>query len=260
MRRNMILILLGWILIISTISCPVVTSQGIETYAETFYPIDDAFVVQENPDTNFNTMEDTIWCAYSSTSFSSEGPYTTYSYLKFNISSIPDNAVMWQSYFEIQTKDYDYDECNVQLHYVEDTSWDEDSITWNTRPTFDITDLTGPDEDIAHDETYPLGLLCHFGTGVIMLDKLQADFITFALRVTTFGKAVHFYSSESSPKPRLYIEWVEHETSTVPTTTPTSTLQPSSSTTSTITHSSRQYLEGTIDIDTSLEDQENFEK
>ncbi|OLS23911.1 MAG: Gellan lyase precursor [Candidatus Heimdallarchaeota archaeon LC_3] len=234
-----------------------ITTKVLETSADEIVlePIDDAFVVQENPGTNFNDQELNVY--YYSSSFSTGGPYTMYSYLKFDLSSIPQEAVHWSSNLKMYTVDYDYDIATVKIHHVIDDSWDENTITWNNRPSFDENDLSGDSCDVT-DEYYPSYEICDFGTAGALILELEQDrnnYVTFAFSITTFGDAVIFQSSENTLVPKLTVKWIVQSSSSESISQ--TTVQSSSVVT---TSSPSDYPEGAVSFSGVIQDQEKFEK
>ena len=104
----------------------------------TLTPNDDSFVHYSRPDSNFGSW-DTIYVGrytYGGT------PGAERSFLKFDLSSIPDNNVVdvklylycWQA---------DSGGANIQAHRVDNDNWNEGTITWNNMPAIG-ENLDGP--------------------------------------------------------------------------------------------------------------------
>jgi hypothetical protein len=93
---------------------------------------DDALVNSSKPDKNYGTANLSVY--YSNVEYN-------LSYLKFDLSAIPDSAVitkaelhLW-SYTPLVDGNPAYSNNPVvDLKYVSNDEWDESTITWNTRP------------------------------------------------------------------------------------------------------------------------------
>lgn len=92
-------------------------------------PTDDAYVKDTAPDTNYGS-----WGSLYVGTYSGDGANER-AYLKFDLSSLPDNAVI------VSAKLYAYtylgassDPVNISAYVVSDDSWDENTITWNNKP------------------------------------------------------------------------------------------------------------------------------
>lgn len=96
----------------------------------TLYPSDDAYVHSfDDPDTNYGSAE------FLMTGNLDSGDYT--SFIKFNLSSLPDAHQILKAELTIQIQtifggDYPH---GIRLNRVSSADWDEDTITYNTKPT-----------------------------------------------------------------------------------------------------------------------------
>ena len=93
---------------------------------KTFNPDNDAYVDQENPDINYGTSSKLIMDNLGN---------RKYSYLKFDISTIPSEKIVTSAnlYLWCDAREgggY----TRIHAYSVEDDNWNETTITWNNRP------------------------------------------------------------------------------------------------------------------------------
>ena len=151
------------------------------THAESsllsFSPVADARVEQANPDANYG---------YSRRLVTDEEPAAERrSYLKFEVSGIsgPVTNAKLRLYSEAASVD------GPELRPVV-TNWDENSITWNTRPAA----TAGPVDDTAAIPPYSwvefdvTDLMNGDGTYAFRLSQYSHDGVTFASREATTGR------------------------------------------------------------------------
>jgi len=92
--------------------------------------LDDAYVVQSYPDSNYGT-DDHI----------SVGTYVSdlvYGYMKFNLSDVFDKQILNARLF-VYVYDTTYEsgeQINISVYQVNDQTWSENDITWNERPSY----------------------------------------------------------------------------------------------------------------------------
>jgi hypothetical protein len=115
------------------------STEVIGSDVANFYPIADSYVNESSPNTNYGS--DTrlrIEC----------NSYHLYSYIMFDLSSLPSdaniiNAKLWLTLMDIDG--YGSWGVTIGAHYCSDNSWNEASITWNNKPSFTLerTDAEG---------------------------------------------------------------------------------------------------------------------
>ena len=122
----------------STVSPLIVSLEGsslvkpVTPVTIVIYPEADARVSAVNPTTNYGS-DPRIYVFGSNTNYQNN---ESHGYLRFDLSLIPADADVTQATFQIANSDgfaYNYDP-NDYLHFVSDDSWNEATITWNTRP------------------------------------------------------------------------------------------------------------------------------
>ena len=106
----------------------------------TLYSIADAHVVENNPDTNFG-IDDFVYVV-------TRIDYDGYSFLKFDLSSLPDGAVISLATLRVYAwlvRNYIIDVSDIQARRVADDSWIETgdgSITWNNKKAYGVVEDT----------------------------------------------------------------------------------------------------------------------
>lgn len=91
----------------------------------------DAYIDEEAPDTNFNTNTLRIGDRLNGDGY---GPYD--SLFKFDLSEIKGDVL--DADLTLWMYDYDYRDNDMNV-YRTTSSWDEDSVTWNTKPSYDTS-------------------------------------------------------------------------------------------------------------------------
>ena len=95
-------------------------------------PSDDAYVYQRYPTRNYGSSY-SLWVGY----------YYGYEYtfLKFNLSEIPKDAIVTNATLYLYAYKV-YRTPVVGVHFVENDSWSENTITWNNMPAYNSTSYT----------------------------------------------------------------------------------------------------------------------
>jgi hypothetical protein len=107
------------------------------------YPSDDVFVRDDDPNDNFGTgsWQNDLRIGYQSSHGNDE------TYLKFDISGLSGEIINSAS-LSFDPVAYN-DNPVVNLYYVSSNGWNENSITWNSKPSqstfLDSASITGPD-------------------------------------------------------------------------------------------------------------------
>jgi hypothetical protein len=91
------------------------------------YAIADAYVNSTAPDVNYGSSTSLILHTDS---------YECYSYIMFNLSSIPSNAVILSAELRVSLAHVSGYGCDIGAYYCSDNSWDESEITWSNKPDF----------------------------------------------------------------------------------------------------------------------------
>lgn len=90
------------------------------------YPVDDAYVKSDEPDITHDT---------AGLSIGYMGNSITRSYLKFNISAIPDGQTIVSAELEFDFAFISFPRPTIGAYYLENDSWTESTLTWNNAPT-----------------------------------------------------------------------------------------------------------------------------
>jgi len=107
-----------------------------DTTSYTFSPTDDAYVDSEHPDKTYGTKDKNFITVKSYPSAWIDDHYA-YGYLKFDLRSLPSDAVVYSAKLRLYTylgsPNILYDP-DIRVHTVNDNSWDEATITYNNQP------------------------------------------------------------------------------------------------------------------------------
>ncbi|HEC89098.1 MAG TPA: DNRLRE domain-containing protein, partial [Thermoplasmatales archaeon] len=102
------------------------------------YIPDDVHVDKNSPDTNYANGWRIDYTGGLHVSNCSNGVRETY--LKFDLSDIPNNACIYHAKLYMHYNSVKKDDgCNLSVYYITNDSWSEDDITWNDRPSHDGT-------------------------------------------------------------------------------------------------------------------------
>jgi uncharacterized protein YegL len=175
-------------------------SYGAEDPTVTFSPTDDAYVFAWHPDTNYGS-EGYLHVRWGD----SCSNYQKRSYLKFDISSIPEYAVITGATLSLYRYSGDSTSQTIGAYTVSN-SWNEDDITWNNAPTnFNLVDSTDVGDPNGRKEWDVLSAAqdAQSGSGIV----------NFALKFTSESgyKRQYFYSEECScttQRPELIITYI----------------------------------------------------
>jgi len=99
----------------------------------TITPIMDAYVDNQNPNTNFGQKDELI---VANVKLNESKHMIINTYLKFNLSALPENAKILSASMTINVFWFDT-KANLYVHYCPDTTWEEGSITWSNAPKYD---------------------------------------------------------------------------------------------------------------------------
>ncbi len=92
----------------------------------TFYPIDDAEVLENKPDNNYGTND------YMYIGFEENAKRV---FLKFKLKNIPAGATIEGAELSLWVAGVEEGGEKVQVHRVDNDDWDEHTITWNNKPS-----------------------------------------------------------------------------------------------------------------------------
>ncbi|MDF3130616.1 DNRLRE domain-containing protein [Kiritimatiellaeota bacterium B1221] len=162
-------------------------------------PEADAYVHNDNPTTNYGSVEQMLVKHVNSSE------YTRNSYVRFPISGISEN--MSSATLKLKVKAIGGEGSGsrwVEVRMLNDDSWGESSVTWNNRPTVGSTIATIDAGTV--DETYEIDV-----TAYVQSEYANDGVVSFALvQPTNTNKLVSFYSRESTGnEPTLEVEYVD---------------------------------------------------
>jgi hypothetical protein len=172
--------------------------------SKTLYPTDDATIKSDNPTLKYGASSSL------EIKYIPAGTKESASLIKFNISEIPDNVEITKAQLKLHIKQFNtYDSPQVDINTLvrrNNGDWSESSVTWNNSPptvTVDSTNTTiSPSESVNAWEV----------TNIVK-GWYEADYKNDGFRVMTATQTpshtITFGSSESSDKPKLYIEYTE---------------------------------------------------
>jgi len=194
-------ILLG-VFIAPIVFIPSVNAQEGEV---TINPTDDTYTDFDNPDSNYGGQSSLKVEKYQD---SFENTWETIVWLKFNLSDVPDGAVVdvatLELYSYIVTETY-----NVYAHSCSDNSWTELTLTYSNMPNFNATsmDLTPVSSGF---EWYSWNVIdavqkavdgFHGGPDVVTIVLLETQFRSLISQASFWSKDDTLYF------PKLTIHW-----------------------------------------------------
>ncbi|AFL94298.1 hypothetical protein CL1_0083 [Thermococcus cleftensis] len=169
-------------------------------------PTDDAYVKDTAPDSNYGSDSSLYVGTYYRDNANERA------YLKFDLSGIPDNAVIVSATLHAYTYWGAYSTpVNISAYAVSDDSWTEDSITWNTKPA--AGELL--DKDLVPDSNKRTDPVRHWSVWNVT-DFVKAEFsgdkvVSFVLVSDVEGivtESIGYNSKESSYGNYPYLEVV----------------------------------------------------
>ncbi|WP_245610465.1 CBM96 family carbohydrate-binding protein [Thermococcus celericrescens] len=171
-------------------------------------PTDDAYVNDASPDTNYGTESR----LYVGTYYSDGSNYR--SYLKFDLSGLPEGAVITSARLYVYTYYGAYGTpVNISVCSVDDDSWSETSITWNTKPnpgTLLDKDLVGTD-----GKHWSVWDVTSFVQSEFNSDKI-VSFVLMSDAEGDLTERITYNSKETTYSTKPYLE-ITYEVSEIPT-------------------------------------------
>lgn len=169
-------------------------------------PTDDAYVKDTTPDTNYGSDGSLYVGTYYKDNANERA------YLKFDLSSIPDNAVIISATLHAYTYYGAYSQdVTISAYSVSNDSWTEDSITWNNRP--EIGDLL--DKDMVPNSNKKTNPVKHWSvwnvTDFVKAELSGDKVVSFVLISDVEGEiteSIGYNSKESSYGNYPYLEVV----------------------------------------------------
>ena len=177
------------------------------TETVTLYSVEDSYVNASSPDTNYGNSQ-YLYVRGNSTDLSH-----ALIYVKFDLSSIPENAYIVSASMQLRFSGFSKlyygilgGGDSVGAYYCSDNSWTELGVTWNNSPEFNSADtgrwyVTGPfavygykSWDVTSDVTTSLPL------------REMTEVLKFTKKNDGYGYA-RYDSREASSQPKLEIEY-----------------------------------------------------
>ncbi len=209
MNRNLTLVAFFALIILLT------PANSIFVHAEktsTLTAIEDAHVWA--PDRNYGNWEALI------VETNPKGS-SAYTYIKFDLSTLPKNAVITSATLNLRTSASRYiDATTISVHFCSDSSWNEQKITMDNRPAFDSQQLDSTtilEQSIKSPSSAISPKWYYWSVTPTCREQLNNDnMVTFVLvgESKDSDYPPFFDSKESSNSPRLTITYDEPLTST----------------------------------------------
>lgn len=95
--------------------------------------LDDTWTDTSSPDSNFGSQENLNISRYNASTI-----YEKTVWLKFNLSEVPDGAVVTSSMLQLYCTFVDQP-LNVSAHFCDNNTWSEQTVTFNNQPSFNMT-------------------------------------------------------------------------------------------------------------------------
>jgi hypothetical protein len=198
-----ILVLLGCLFISLIASSPLAKAQEGQV---TLNPTDDTYTDFDNPDSNYGGQSSLIVSKFKD---SFDNVWETIVWLRFNLSSVPDGAVVDVATLQLDscivTETY-----NVYAHSCSNNSWTELTLTYSNMPAFNTTSM---DSEVVSSSSQ------YYNWSVVdavrnAIDGIYGgpDVVTIVLQETSFRgllSQASFYSKENFEVyvPKLTIHW-----------------------------------------------------
>ena len=174
----------------------------------TLYPTDDSLVNSSKPTQNYATAYLSVYYDYREWNLS---------YLKFDLSSISDSAVIIKAELHLFSSLADNNPV-VDLNYITDDNWIESTITWNYRPVTDGVLLDAKAPEYYKWQTFNLLKGNQWNYAADLIDNKLSLILKEGenLPAPSITKQAQFFSDEDHQKdymrPYLYIEIVPEPT------------------------------------------------
>jgi hypothetical protein len=136
---GVVVIVLGALFWVSTLNIKTVHAQSGQS---TIYVSQDTYVDSSNPNSNYGGLLWFITENYQQTSLGQTANYKTIVWLKFNLTSVPDGAVVDNATLQIFADYVSTNEIfNVHAYSCSNISWTELGITYTNMPSYNITSM-----------------------------------------------------------------------------------------------------------------------
>jgi len=202
-KMNLVaLIILIGIIALPIATIPLVNAQEGEA---TINPIDDTYVDFDNQNSNYGGQTSLYVEKYQD---SFENTWERRIWLKFNLSAIPDGAIVDISTLRLYCY-WTSETYNVYAHSSSDTSWTELTLTWSSMPSYNATSMDI--EQVATASRWYNWSVTYAVQKAVDGIHGGPDMVTIVLLETSFRSLlswVVFYAKESfSYYPELTVHW-----------------------------------------------------
>jgi len=200
------------LLLFSIISSSIVKLVYAQAGQISLIPTDDTYVSRTNATSNFGTyatlevMNGTFAIAGIGGEYINDDQMI---WLKFNLSSIPEGAVIDYATLQLCAESYGTSyPANVSAYYCPDNSWNETELTYSNMPSYNTTSI----DTLLDNSEIEWG---NWSVAEALRDSLNnnSTFLTIVLAepISTWG-ILQFYSKEIEPippddRPKLIVHW-----------------------------------------------------
>jgi len=166
--------------------------------------LDDAYVDENSPDSNYGTEDqfNMVW-------LEDVGRDSAF-YLKFNLSMLDESDTIYNGSLWIYSDSND-DSNNALFSIVNDTNWNEETITWNNQPTAENRTFNRTFVYTTDNRWYNFSI-----SGGNITNSIPDDAITFVLWVNSLNTGGGYYNSKefatTSLRPYLNITYSSDNT------------------------------------------------
>ena len=202
MTMKRVLLLTIVLLIFSSLSVSSFeVNAAIGATTTTIYSVVDAYVNSSSPSMNYG---------YETDLYISSNSEADYTYILFNLSSIPSGANIISAKLELYLEAtggeiYWYPADKIGAYYCSDNSWTELGITWNNKPSFNLE----PTDTWSFSILYSVQDYKSWDITEDVRAALPSGNLTEVLKFeskTEYGYAL-FHSREETDKPKLEVEY-----------------------------------------------------
>jgi len=175
---------------------------------------DDAYIKRQNPTNTYD--DDTLYVSEGASD------WTFFSFIKFDVSTIPSNTEIISADLSLYLEHHDVDvgeTLGVYIHHIYNTfSWDEDTITWDTRPDSGTEYNPTYESNLAITSTTTQNTRYEFIIKEMVQTVKDAEDNEVSIYLiaddigTDYGDEAFFSSREedtSSKRPKLYITYAD---------------------------------------------------
>lgn len=198
-NKKAVVILFAFLMLVQTVmftaqSAPPPESETYETIIESDTSV---YVSQEQPTKNFNSGSNMYYLDI----YQNEFEYKWVSFVKFDLSSLPDDADVLDAEIRLYLIDAPSSSATVKMYPIRQ-GWSENSVTWNTKPSYkDYTKTQGLIDTLIISTS---GWKEWDATSVVE-DWLDGTRTNYGVAFETGDSLPRFRSDESSYEPRLWM-------------------------------------------------------